>query len=1852
MSKGELPPEISEIQTIISYLKGESPEGGLQVQTDTPSVLLLKGNELYMKGNYKNAYDIYKKILKDNKGMIVAKVNLAFTMVRLSKYNKAEKIFTELPPEFKSEYVYAELGNIYARKNDLDTAKDYYKKALEKNSNFWLARINLAMLLLNQGEPEKAHAIIKSVQPDESNSGAYYRAFGFIYLSMRNYENALANISKYLEYNPRDSAAWLIKAECEARTGDLESAEISASKALELDKSPTSYAALAAVKLDMDKVDEAGNLASKAIAKEPENFVALRVLSKVSFLNGNYSKAYEVSTRALAKREHIELRLLHGEAARHIKHYNEAIADAYSVLSARDNCRRAMILKALALANVEKQEEALELLERAENLDVDFLVYTAYAEVYLISENLEKAAEYLEKAVELRQSPEHLKKLCLILYKLKELDKMDKYLIKLSVVAASDAYIWFLKGEVAFEKNMEEARKYYKLAVDVDPNFLEPYVRLAEIYMGTEDMDSLSDVLGHIIELSVSPSIWNKIFESLYEHKKYDVILQYVAKVAESSHEERVLIHKAKALIGKEKYKEAAEICTELHAKDRNFVDAKFYLAVAYYYLEKFADSRTLLMDLVENESKYELDANYYIARIYHSTGRSTEALDIADKYDYAPKFVLLKMEILYDLERHEEVIEYVGENITKLKGKELTDALIFKMRSQFALGLDAGFETVKEILARHPGNYEALYYAAEEYHKRGMYAEAASYAIKALKIKETAEVLYILAHSYKEMGKLDEALESADKLLDKSQKPKYALLKAEILYMKEMFPECIHYLNSLDDKAKEHDDFSRIAGKAHYSLENYDKSRVYFEKILTNNLGDKDVLYYLPLIYYRISDYNKAESAFLQAIKRYIDYMNDDEFLTAFLNTELELGKYDVVMKNGSVVAEPSEGVKLAMGIALYNMKRYEDAVKYLFDIKELDGKQVYYLTLSLIAIGRYEEANDILSGMESEAGNMLYYHGLVYYKLGKYKGAVEKFNAYLSSDVEVQQKEVYLYLGMAYYNLGEFEKAIPALSKAENISGESYKYEALTFYKLGDYANALRFFDICRKKEIMEPELWFMYGKCLEESGESGLNSFQIAWDNGFRNPEVAYLLMRGYYEAGELERAGAYAKDAVEYGGEARIHSAKVLYELENYEDALSIINKETGEKANLLKAKIFLKTGRLEQAQSLLESIARIPEATYYLIKLLVEKGEYEKAEQYFEAAAKHGNIAREKMVVYYNIGSWERVVENGTSLINAGEDIREATEMVGFAFYNLEKYEEAIEYLSKVDVKHDKVNYALGISYYKLGRYEEAIAFLSSAGQSMELGMCYYNIGDYENALAVLSQVEDENARTYAGLSAYKLDRYQEAVNYLEGNEEYKEELATSYFMIGEYGKVIELAPKNKKILGMAYYNLGDYEHAKRTLEELESKDADDYLYLAQACMELEDYDAAREYFVLARKEGYAGDTSVFEGIIAYHKGEYKIAVSLLKNYGDDGTKKMYGIALYQIGNLKLAKDLLATLSDRDSRYYYAKTLEDSGGRDNIESARDIFLEVDATKEAALCSVKIGEYDRALSIIGPSNEPELAPIKFEALIRLGRIEEAGEIYPKLDNDSERKFAKDMAKGYIELERYSDARALIERYYEKDSEWMILKAKVHIASREMEQALKELRSAKKMDPNNVEISQYLVPLYINAGNLQEALKEAKMVTDAYPDDAKMWYYLGLIFFKKNKMKDAISSLNKSIELDDSLVDAKKLLAGIYVKNEDYEDAHKVLSGIIQEVEDRDMLIMLSVSAYEMGNYELGLEYIDRANAIRRDHMSLYYKALILAELSRKDEAIDILKEVLSMKPDFIDARKLMGMIMGGE
>ena len=269
-----------------------------------------------------------------------------------------------------------------------------------------------------------------------------------------------------------------------------------------------------------------------------------------------------------------------------------------------------------------------------------------------------------------------------------------------------------------------------------------------------------------------------------------------------------------------------------------------------------------------------------------------------------------------------------------------------------------------------------------------------------------------------------------------------------------------------------------------------------------------------------------------------------------------------------------------------------------------------------------------------------------------------------------------------------------------------------------------------------------------------------------------------------------------------------------------------------------------------------------------------------------------------------------------------------------------------------------------------------------------------------------------------------------------------------------------------------------------------------------------------------------------------------------------------------------------------------------------------------------------------------------------MIRLGKLEEASEIYPKLDDDAKRKFAKDMAKGYIELERYSDARSLIDRYYEKDSEWMILKAKVHIASRELEQALKELRSAKKIDPHNVEISRYLVPLYINAGNMQEALKEAKIATDAYPDDAQMWYYLGLIYFKKNKMKDAISALNKSIELDDSLVDAKKLLAGIYVKKEDYEDAHKLLSGIIQEVEDRDMLIMLSVSAYEMGNYELGLEYIDRANALRRDHMSLYYKALILAELGRKDEAIEILKEVLRMKPDFVDARKLMGMIMGGE
>ena len=160
--------------------------------------LLLISLFIYMKISTKSSYKsegIYKSKM----------VNDAINQYRLDNYSRAEIIFKRIIEQEKNKdnisIAFLYLGNIMFKKNQLNNALEYYKKAQENREIGKYAWYNSAVIYLEKGNIYRA---IKNVRTALKYDNLFVEAdllLGNLYYLKRDYQKALHIYSKY-RYNP------------------------------------------------------------------------------------------------------------------------------------------------------------------------------------------------------------------------------------------------------------------------------------------------------------------------------------------------------------------------------------------------------------------------------------------------------------------------------------------------------------------------------------------------------------------------------------------------------------------------------------------------------------------------------------------------------------------------------------------------------------------------------------------------------------------------------------------------------------------------------------------------------------------------------------------------------------------------------------------------------------------------------------------------------------------------------------------------------------------------------------------------------------------------------------------------------------------------------------------------------------------------------------------------------------------------------------------------------------------------------------------------------------------------------------------------------------------------------------------------------------------------------------------------------------------------------------------------------------------------------------------------------------------------------------------------------------------
>ncbi len=178
-----------------------------------------KGNRNVQQGLFEEAIKNYEIISKDHPYFPDAEFYKGLTRFRQKDIEGAAKFFKktlDIYPEHRKakkglDNVTKQLlnaGNKSYKRRDVSKAIDYYEKALELDSNFYLAYFQLGVLQKKQGQSKEAIESLQKVLEIKPDHDKTWFTLGTAYEADENNQEAIIHYNKAIEINPGYSKAY------------------------------------------------------------------------------------------------------------------------------------------------------------------------------------------------------------------------------------------------------------------------------------------------------------------------------------------------------------------------------------------------------------------------------------------------------------------------------------------------------------------------------------------------------------------------------------------------------------------------------------------------------------------------------------------------------------------------------------------------------------------------------------------------------------------------------------------------------------------------------------------------------------------------------------------------------------------------------------------------------------------------------------------------------------------------------------------------------------------------------------------------------------------------------------------------------------------------------------------------------------------------------------------------------------------------------------------------------------------------------------------------------------------------------------------------------------------------------------------------------------------------------------------------------------------------------------------------------------------------------------------------------------------------------------------------------------
>lgn len=187
-----------------------------------------------------------------------------------------------------------------------------------------------------------------------------------------------------------------------------------------------------------------------------------------------------------------------------------------------------------------------------------------------------------------------------------------------------------------------------------------------------------------------------------------------------------------------------------------------------------------------------------------------------------------------------------------------------------------------------------------------------------------------------------------------------------------------------------------------------------------------------------------------------------------------------------------------------------------------------------------------------------------------------------------------------------------------------------------------------------------------------------------------------------------------------------------------------------------------------------------------------------------------------------------------------------------------------------------------------------------------------------------------------------------------------------------------------------------------------------------------------------------------------------------------------------------------------------------------------------------------------------------------------------------------------------------------------------------------------------PNLIEVRRWLVERYLRNADLTNAAAQLQLLIRDNPTDARLYFFLGAVALEQRKHKEAIEHFNKAILLNPDHELAYYDLAAAQLSDRDPKGALATLERARAKFNRTFQSEYYAGLAYhQLKDYTNALQHLLAAETIgsttatnRLNHIFYFQLGAAYERVQQYDQAEQVFRKVLSLKPDFSEALNYLG------